>query len=330
VSKPTNEEGGPGELRARLPHSTQRRSRVVTIVAVISKPFRGRLLVALLVSTLAACGGGDEDATTETTRSGDNPTTPLDTSDDTLFSLPPMPAAEFDEYPDGRVRFANFWRRDGEGSPVDIYWGTNAQSGEMIDTLEYGAVSDWYTMKTESNAFVEDPESRLRAVIQVPGIETGDGLLQMVDETLDGEHRWTVVMGWTETFNPDLPDGMTTQIVYEEEVGEAPAGQALLLLNDIGIRGLEGGDFISLDAVGTCNQEWSISNDIPIGNGGTAYPVPAGTVEFVAHDANVSDCAQAHPSDPIRLELAAGDRYLVLTWGTSVDDRSIEAFPIEP
>ncbi len=122
---------------------------------------------------------------------------------------------------------------------------------------------------------------------------------------------------------------MSTQLVYEEEIGEAPAGQALLLLNDIGIRGLEGGDFISLDEVGTCNQEWSSSNDIAIGNGGTAYPVPSGSVEFLAHDANISDCAQAHPTDPISLDLAEGDRYLVLAWGTSIDDRTLEALPIE-
>jgi hypothetical protein len=293
---------------------------------------RFRLVVATLVLGIAACGGGGNDDESDPTGAGDDPQTTDsgdDPSDETLFSLPPMPAAEFEEYSGGQIRFANFWRQDGEGASVDIYWGINAESGEKIETLEYGAVTDWVTMKTETNDFVEDAEARLRAVIQMPGVETTDGLLQMLDESLDGEHRWTVVLGWAEAFNPDQPDGMTTQIVYEEEVGEAPAGQALLLLNDIGVRGIDGGDFMSLDAEGTCNQEFPINNDIAIGNGGTAYPVPAGPLELIAHDANVSDCAQAHVTDTISLDLVEGDRYLVLAWGTSLDDRAITTVEIE-
>lgn len=280
-----------------------------------------------------ACGGGGGDDDESDPTNDRDPLATLDTSDgdtdDTDFTFPELPDAEFEEYPDGQIRFANFWRQGNEGSPVDLYWGYSAETGEKIDTLEYGTVSDWYTMKIETNGLTVDDETRLRVLIQMPGDETSEGILQTLDPTLDGEHRWTVVMGWTDTFNPDRPDGMSTQLVYEEEIGEAPAGQALLLLNDIGIRGLEGGDFISLDEVGTCNQEWSSSNDIAIGNGGTAYPVPSGSVEFLAHDANISDCAQAHPTDPISLDLAEGDRYLVLAWGTSIDDRTLEALPIE-
>ncbi len=298
---------------------------------MISK--RLRLVVPVLALAFAACGGGGDDNESDPTDAGNDPQATTessgDPSDETLFSLPPMPEAEFEEYADGQIRFANFWRQDGEGASVDIYWGVNAEAGEKIETLEYGAVSDWHTMKTETNEFVDDPEARLRAVIQMPGVETTDGLLQMLDEAVVGKHRWTVVMGWSDTLNPDQPDGMTTQIVYEEEIGDAPAGQALLLLNDIGIRGIDGGDFVSLDAVGTCNQEWITSNDIAIGNGGTAYPVPAGATEFVAHDANVSDCAAAHVTDSIDLDLAEGDRYLVLVWGTSIDERSIAAFAID-
>jgi len=293
------------------------------------RTFRLPLLVSVLALALAACGGGDDsDDASGSSATDVDVTDDGAPTDETDFTLPEPPDAEFEDYAEGRIRFANFWRVDGEGSPVDLYWGSGAETGEPIATLEYGEVSDWYTMRLEANPFTDDDEARLRVVIQRPGDTSFDGFLQTVDETLDGGDQWTLVMGWTDTFNPDRPDGMTTQLVFEEEVGDPPAGQALLLLNDIGIRGLEG-EFISLDAAGTCNQEWLISNDIAIGNAGTAYPVPAGAVDVVAHDANITDCAEAAATEPLPLDLADGDRYLVLAWGTSREERTLTALEIE-
>ncbi len=153
-----------------------------------------------------ACGGGGGDDDESDPTNDRDPLATLDTSDgdtdDTDFTFPELPDAEFEEYPDGQIRFANFWRQGNEGSPVDLYWGYSAETGEKIDTLEYGTVSDWYTMKIETNGLTVDDETRLRVLIQMPGDETSEGILQTLDPTLDGEHRWTVVMGWTDTSTP--------------------------------------------------------------------------------------------------------------------------------
>jgi hypothetical protein len=274
------------------------------------------ILAALVI--LAACGGDNETATTDTTRA------PA-TTDGTIGDLPAPTPGEFEEYPEGKIRFANYWRADGAGSPVDIYWGGSAQIGEKMATVEYGTVTDWETMKIEANPLGGNGSPELRVTIQRPGQTDFNGVLNTLSETLEGGERLTVILGGT-----NGSDGLQSTTVYEHQVGTPSEGQGLLLLNSTGLGGVEGGDFVSLDPAGTCRQEWEIDNTIDNGNAGTAYTVPAGSLQVIAHDANVSpeECAAA-TIGPIPVEVAAGDRYLVVVWGTTKADRRIEAFKIE-
>lgn len=282
--------------------------------------FRPSALLPILTALvcLAACGGGDETATTDTARVPG-------TTEGTLGDLPEPAAQQFEEFPEGKIRFANYWRADGTGSPVDVYWGGSAQTGEKLATVEYGTMTDWYTMKIESNPLGGSGSPELRVTIQRPGQTDFNGVLNTLDETLEGGERLTVVLGGT-----NGSDGLMSTTVYEHQIGSAPEGQGLLLLNNTGLGGVEGGDFVSLDPAGTCRQEWEIDNTIENGNAGTAYTVPAGSLQVIAHDANVSpeECAAA-TIGPIPVEVVAGDRYLVVVWGTTKADRRIEAFKIE-
>lgn len=281
---------------------------------------RVSLLLVLLVvgATFAGCGSDDGESSSETTRAPS-------VTETTMTDLPAPTQGDFEEFTEGKIRFANYWRAGGSGSPVDIYWGGSAQIGEKLATVEYGTMTDWYTMKVESNPLGGGGSPELRVTIQRPGQTDFDGVLNTLNETLEGGERLTVVLGGTAG-----SDGLMSTTVYEHRVGSAPDGQGLLVLNSTGLGGVEGGDFVSLDPAGTCRQDWPINNDIDNGNAGSAYAVPAGSLQLIAHDANVSeeDCAAA-TIGPIPVEVAPGDRYLVVVWGTAKADRRIEAFKIE-
>lgn len=291
---------------------------------------RTTVVLAALLLAATACGGEDEspssrseDATARST------STSIQNSSETEDSLPEfeIQPREFAPAEDAKIRFVNFYTDAGSGQPVDLYWGTSAESGKLIGTLEPGAVGEWMDVQLENDPLLtpSDGSVDLKVTIQRKGEKSFDGLMQQLSQTMKPGVRWTVVMGAEKAFDAAKPNGMTTQLIDESRIGTPADGKALLILNDIGVRIIEDGDFMSLGLAGVCDGSWSIDNSIDSGNGGTSFVVDAGELQVVGYDAN-TDCSTA--TQPIPVSLASGDRVIVLAHGTTKADRVIEVLTV--
>jgi len=289
-----------------------------------------RLLTVLLgVAVLlgvTACGGG-ESSEDEATRTLDSA---LDRAGDLDTSLPDPSESrmenEFEEVPGVTIQFVNTYATGGSGAAVDVYWGRSISTGKLVTTVPFGTVSDPVPLEIESNPMLgrSDGEDELVVSFYPEGATEGQPLGQNTEVLNDGTTRFVSAIGATDQTGADGSAGASTMLGKLDGIAEPPAGQAMVVLNDLGVQAIDGGDFLTLSPEGQCGA-WELFSDLDqadadTGNLGTAYAAPAGPTAVVASDAN-TDCATGLP--PVDLDVTDGGLVVLYAYGTTVADRQL-------
>jgi hypothetical protein len=291
---------------------------------------RSILAVLAIASLVTACGGDDdESSSSDTAGSGSASSSGTAAPDDTTdLSIDLGGEADFGEVDGLTVRFANVYWTGGEGTSIDIYWGPDPSQGELVTTLEYGEVSEYFTGKVNSAAL--DATDLVVSFVAEGETEIGSVLMSDAEELGPGE-QVTYVFGAGDTEIGGVQAG-SQQIVYERsDAGQAldvpDPGQALLFGLDLGLQAIPepDADFVELGTADGCIEGAFGST----GNAGQAYPVDAGAVSVAAFDVNQSCSADSAATPFIDVDLADGDQVLLLFYGTAKDDRQVVAAPVE-
>ncbi len=287
-----------------------------------------RSIAALALATalvLAACGGGGSSSDGSSSGSDSKSTTTAGGSDNsaTLPDFEPEPG-KFKEVDEGQARFINLLEHDGEGVDIDVYWGNNAETGKKATTLRYGEVSDWMPMEVQEDALLTpaDGSTEVNVVFFEAGeTDTSKQLIQQ-SETLEDGLMLTYALGTGDgsmMSDQDRP-AASLSVGFENEAGEPPAGKAWVAMNSVGLGGIEDGDFMVLSSADGCDDLTGTDIEGGTANSGQAFLVDPGTQSFTASDAN-TECAER--TEPVELDLADGDRYVLYAYGTSLEDRKL-------
>ena len=282
-------------------------------------------LVGIAVLAAAtACGGGDS--------AGDDTSRTLDSLRDRATeaeSSLPRPGGgsssnmenEFTEVPGTTMRFVNTYATGGTGADVDVYWGRSISTGKKVMTVPYGTISDPVPLEIEANPMLErsDGEQELVVSFYPEGATDGQPLGNSNEVLNDDTTKFVGVIAATDTTTSDGAAGASTQLGKLDGISSAPAGQALVMLNDLGVQAIDDGDFLTLSPQGQCDT-WELLNDIDSGNLGTAYAAAPGSVPVVASDAN-TNCATGLP--PANVDITAGGLYVLYAYGTTIADRKL-------
>lgn len=283
-----------------------------------------RATIALLLGTLllAACGGGggSDDASSGSSDGGggDKSTTTYDMGSIPSFESGPH---EFEAVDGSEARFINVLEKDGEGVDIDVYWGSDAETGKKIGTVAYGEVSDWETFQVDKDAFLTPADGSSEVVVTFyPKGETEQPIIQQ-SETIDGDMRLTYTMGTGDGIglSEDQYPG-SLGVGFEHEAGEPPAGKGWVAINTSGLGGIEGGDFMVLSTADGCNDLEGTDIEGGTANSGQAFLVDVGEQSFTASDAN-TDCAER--TEAVDIDVTDGGRYVIYAYGTSLDDRKL-------
>lgn len=285
-----------------------------------------RTAIALTIGlalVLAACGGGggSDDASSSDGGGGAGKTT---TSID-LGSIPDLSDGphEFEEVDGSKARFINLLEKDGEGVGIDVYWGTNAETGKKAGTVAYGEVSDWETFQVDKDSFTSPADGSKEVVVTFyPEGETEQPIIQQ-SETIDGDMRLTYTMGTGDGvgLSEDQYPG-SLGVGFEHEAGDPPAGKGWVAINTSGLGGIEDGDFMILSTADGCDDLEGTDIEGGTANSGQAFLVDTGEQSFTASDAN-TECAER--TAPVDIDIADGDQYVIYAYGTSLDDRKLMA-----
>lgn len=281
----------------------------------------------LLVSS--ACGGG-ESAEDEANRTLDSLRDQVPELDTSLPDLPDPSGSrvenEFEAVPGVTVRFVNTYASGGAGQAVDVYWGRSISTGKLATTIPYGTISDPVPLEIESDPMLGRSDGRDELVLSFypQGATDGQPLGQNNEVLDDGTTRFVTVIGASDQTGPDGAAGASTMLGKLDGIAEPAAGQAMVVLNDVGVQAIDDGDFLSLSPQGQCDA-WDLfsdvnRDDVNTGNLGTAYAAPAGATSVAATDAN-TDCATGLP--PVDLDIVGGGHYVLYAFGTTIADRQL-------
>ena len=226
---------------------------------------------------------------------------------------------------DAKVRFVNTYADDGTASPIDIYFG-DGDTGKKAVTLEYGEASDYLPVQVETDPISTPSDGSTELVFSayLPGkTDIGSRLLSTTDK-LEKGLVLTVLYTWVEGTGSSDHTSMSSTNVYDSKTQTPADGKAYVFKNENGISGITDGNYVTLAPVGTC--DWPIGTDSDAGevNGGTPYLADPGPVTVQVSEEN-TDCADAVTT--VDLDLAAGDSWLVVMYGTDKADRA--ALPLQ-
>ncbi|HWJ97513.1 MAG TPA: hypothetical protein VNQ33_05095 [Acidimicrobiales bacterium] len=286
-----------------------------------------RAVVALVLGltlALAACGGGSDDTASSDGGKGTAATAP----DTDTGSIPALDGGthQFDAVDGSKARFINLLAKDGEGVGIDVYWGANAETGKKAATVAYGEVSDWETFQVDQDSFLTRTDGKEEVVVTFyPEGETERPIIQQA-EPIEGDMRLTYTMGTGDGIglSADQYPG-SLGVGFDHEAGDPPAGKAWVAFNGSGLGGIDDGDFMVLSTADGCNDLEGTDIEGGTANSGQAYLVDVGTQSFTASDAN-TECAER--LDPVDIDFAEGDQYVVYAYGTSLDDRRLMAVKV--
>ncbi|MGB2757109.1 MAG: hypothetical protein WBD02_05555 [Acidimicrobiia bacterium] len=246
-------------------------------------------------------------------------------SNSSKYTIPSYkpPEREFTKY-EGTVRFANFYAKDGAGVDLDVYFGSTAESGKKIGTMKYGEVSDPTAMYVEQSPYVSnaDGTDSLRLLFLPAGKTATTDMVYSDDKTLKKGADYLYALGWDKPFGGG--SGLTSQLAYIQDLATPADGKGVVVLNDIGTRGTEDGQFSSLGIDGDCNGLPSLQ-DFQSGNLGSAYAVDPGSHEVFSYDAN-TQCVNKSAAQTI--DVKAGEVWVLFAWATSRDAISTSALKI--
>jgi hypothetical protein len=292
-------------------------------MSALRRTTRTALFAAAVGLGLAACGGGDDGgstvaATPTTGAPAANPTTTSGAAGTTM-PLPTAPKAEL-KATTATYTFVNAYAFDGKAMGVDVWWGYPTLGGEKAFTLEPGQVSPATPVKVRSSA--TGPKYDPQIVIMPKGITEQNKVAGFITESFaDGDKRM-IVIGSDQKIEgrPAAYGGTTTSVFVSgtNAMGTPPAGKAFVFVTNVGLRHLgTKGDFVVPGVPGTC---FALDNSIKSGNAGTAHAIDAGPKKLALFDAN-TDCKT--PLGETEVTVAAGDRYLLVGRGDSLDARSM-------
>lgn len=196
-----------------------------------------------------------------------------------------------DEFVDltGAIRFANFVSDGTEGVDLDLYWGATLESGEFVETVEYGEVTDYLiprqSQRLLAQALLDEDEARYFLVVAGDRISLPSKFLVNTDEAFEETTRETVVMSAGETFVSDNLV-VSTSVVLEHRLVNAPLTSAYVYVSSGAFNHIPDGDFVQVAAEGVCGPP----TEPAIGNTGQAFVLDAGSTGLFLTDAN-TDCA---------------------------------------
>lgn len=275
-----------------------------------------RLGALALVVVAASCGGGgsgdsSKGSTAPSSGAGTSPAISTDAGVKTLpsFTLPSftLPKTEYQKL-DATARIINVYSNNGAGAPIDVYYGSNPQTDEKVATVEFATITDPVPLKVSKRelAATDSPAWELGAVRA--GAEDFKGLLINARNVISQKSDVIVVFGRSQ--DNDLGSS-TIRFVTPEDLPPPAAGKAALFEIDLGIEQYETGNFVEPGITGTC---FKMTNSFQ-------YEVDAGTYDAAFFDANTGCAAPTGPT--VKLDVKAGDRWLLVGYGTSATDRKI-------
>lgn len=306
-------------------------------MTTIRQIFTALIGVTVLLG-VAACGGG-ESAEDEARRTMDSVLEQMGEIDSSLpesSDLPGLPdpsdmsgarmEAEFEEVPGVTMRFVNTYATGGSGEAIDVYWGRSISTGKLVTTVPFGTISDPVPLEIESNPMLgrSDGEDELVVSFYPEGATEGQPLGQNTEVLNDGTTRFVSVIGATDQTDRTNAAVASTMLGKLDGITEPAPGQAMVVLNDVGVQAIDDGDFLTLSPQGQCDA-WELFSDLDdvdadTGNLGTAYAATPGSVEVLASDAN-TDCATGLP--PVNVDITDGGLYVLYAYGTTIADRQL-------
>ncbi len=225
---------------------------------------------------------------------------------------------------DARVRFVNTYADAGTATPIDIYFG-DGDTGKKATTLEFGTASDYLPVQVETDPLLTPADGSTEIVFSayLPGKTAITGRLLSTTEKFEKGLVMTVLYTWVEGTGSSGHTSMSSTNVYDSKAKTPADGKAYVFKNENGISGITDGNYTTLAPVGTC--DWPIGTDSDAGevNGGTPYLADPGQVTVQVSEEN-TDCAKAVTT--VDLDLAAGESWLVVMYGTDKADR--KALPL--
>jgi hypothetical protein len=221
-----------------------------------------------------------------------------------------MPDATFTPMA-GKVRFANFVSDGTAGVDIDVYWGGDPESGQLMGTVAFGTVSE-FTTPMHSDLTFTDADEASWAFVRTGGT-TREDMIGSGDESFTAESVLTVGISAVKPLPSQPGLNLSTQIFYENQLSVPPAGFAHVYSWDGPWQATIDGAFGVLGSSATCFFD---SGEVTGGNVGVPYLVPAGTSGLAIVDANTECATGAVPSADA---VEAGRSYVAIGVAPSTD-----------
>lgn len=294
------------------------------------------LLAVSLAMALVACGGGDpngldqaaDDAASTVTTIASRSTEP---GPPTTTSPPPDPsAATVDDglkaLP-GEVRFANFYvDTEGDGTAVDVYWGTEARPDRKAATIPYGHVGARLNARGSGVPGADGSPPELVVSFYASGRHAGTDRITTASTGYGDGFQYLIELSWGRTYGEGPDDALrpaAIQVIREHEIGSPRDGTAVLMVNNLGSMAIGDGSPLVIGPTADCRGWVPIPGGFESGNAGeSTFEVTPGAVSITAFDSN---CHAA--SAPLHVDVRTGDRLIVFIFGTGVDNRRLLAVP---
>jgi hypothetical protein len=275
---------------------------------------------------LSACGGGDDSgsgssASTATaapaTTAAGSVTTTKGSSPASTAPLPTAPKQTL-KTTTAMFSFFNGYLLDGKPTAIDIWWVYPSAGGEKAITVPYGTRSNPVALKVLSSKTGPAYSDPSIAIFPAGETDTKRVIQHVTNTARDGEMR-IIVVGNTKPLGSVVSmNGGTQNILISggtSPVATPPAGKALVVANAVPLGHLQPKDFLTPGVGGKC---LTLDNNLGGGNAGAGYALDPGTVKLALYDANTS-CAS--PLGAVDTVVAAGDRFLLVGYGETVETR---------
>ncbi len=227
---------------------------------------------------------------------------------------------------DSTVRFLNLYSDGGTPKETDLWFGSG-QRGEKAATLAYGKITDPIKVKVDTKPLFTpgDGSTELVFSFYVPGKSDIQDQQMSITEKLKDGNRYLIVL--TSDSSPSMSGrvGMTTTVITENKFTPPPSGSAALYINTNGVQAIENGSFVVPELAGSCAGLPALEIE-GTGNAGTASGLTPGPVSLRGTDAN-TDCATT--IGPVDIDATAGSSYLMVAYGTTVNDRKIQVVELD-
>jgi len=230
--------------------------------------------------------------------------------------------AEFTDLP-GKIRFINFVSDGMAGINLDLYWGMTLRTSELVGTVEYGEITDYFTPRHPEDSILDPDEARFFMVPEgdVSGMPTSFVIQDEISFTADTV--LTIGLAATDSFGGNL--AVSQRIIYEHELSTPPAGVAHVYEWSNAFAQIEDASFVVVAADGLCYPDLGDPGDA---NLGAPALIPEGTTGVSLVDANTEPpCATGTP--PVTESIEVGHSYVLLGEAETYDAAARRAVFLE-